>query len=183
MSKLKKDCTPEEWTRYLASQRKHNAAITADPARRQAYRDRAKARYAKRRDERPEEHAAHLKRASVANARPERRAADRARNQTPERKAQSLAKHRHRLYELTPERADALLRLQGHACAVCRRPFEWSRIPHVDHCHLSGLVRGFLCARCNSTEGFLVSVGLTPAQFAERLTAYLTNPPADQVKA
>jgi len=41
----------------------------------------------------------------------------------------------------------ALLSSQGEACAICRRPF--TRTPCVDHCHITGLVRGLLCQTCN----------------------------------
>lgn len=45
----------------------------------------------------------------------------------------------------------ALEARQGHACAICRRP---SRVLCIDHCHVTGRVRGLLCRKCNSALGF-----------------------------
>lgn len=45
----------------------------------------------------------------------------------------------------------ALEARQGHACAICRRP---SRVLCIDHCHVTGRVRGLLCCKCNSALGF-----------------------------
>lgn len=51
-----------------------------------------------------------------------------------------------------------MLSAQGNACAICAMPFTrvneelWKKhpfVPHVDHDHRSGWVRGLLCRRCN----------------------------------
>jgi hypothetical protein len=58
-------------------------------------------------------------------------------------------RERHRAYRrhgLTPDEYYALWRSQGGACAICKR----CDLPlGVDHCHLTGLIRGLLCSKCN----------------------------------
>lgn len=46
--------------------------------------------------------------------------------------------------------------LQGNKCAICRLPAEHApkQKLYVDHCHTTGLVRGMLCAHCNSLLGY-----------------------------
>jgi len=61
-----------------------------------------------------------------------------------------------REYGMTPADYEAMLRRQAHRCGVCRRP-ETKRSSKtgvvyrlaVDHDHVTGLVRGLLCHRCN----------------------------------
>jgi hypothetical protein len=40
-----------------------------------------------------------------------------------------------------------LLEQQNNTCGICYRPF--TRTPRVDHCHVTGFVRGLLCSNCN----------------------------------
>ncbi|MEA2945688.1 MAG: hypothetical protein QOI40_1018 [Alphaproteobacteria bacterium] len=50
-------------------------------------------------------------------------------------------------YGLTMEDYDRMLARQQGACAICKRkPLQ--RLC-VDHCHLTNMVRGLLCRRCN----------------------------------
>jgi hypothetical protein len=58
---------------------------------------------------------------------------------------------RARRYGLSLADYRALQERQGHACAICRRV---TRVLCVDHCHVTGRVRGLLCRRCNSALGF-----------------------------
>jgi hypothetical protein len=46
---------------------------------------------------------------------------------------------------------EAMFERQGGACAICKRT---GVTLCVDHCHLTGEVRGLLCIRCNSAIGF-----------------------------
>lgn len=52
-----------------------------------------------------------------------------------------------RLYGLTQEQYNCLLAQQGNSCAICKVVSE-ARL-QVDHDHITGLVRGLLCGRCN----------------------------------
>ena len=47
---------------------------------------------------------------------------------------------------------ETLLELQGGVCAICSRP---PKIPHCDHDHKTGAVRGTLCSGCNLLLGVI----------------------------
>lgn len=59
-------------------------------------------------------------------------------------------------FGLTADQYDDMLKQQNNCCAVCRRNLDSScreLIPHVDHCHKTGVVRGLLCTTCNAGLG------------------------------
>jgi Recombination endonuclease VII len=58
-----------------------------------------------------------------------------------------------RRYGITPAEYDALLEKQGGACAICRKRSKGRLC--VDHCHVTGMVRGLLCNECNGALGYL----------------------------
>src|SRR5262245_12914083 len=58
-----------------------------------------------------------------------------------------------RRYGLSAAEYEALLAEQGGACAICRKRSE-ERLC-VDHCHLTGTIRGLLCRKCNTALGYL----------------------------
>lgn len=58
-----------------------------------------------------------------------------------------------RMYGLNEKAYLSLLEVQGNACAICQG--EFSKTPHVDHCHKTNQVRGLLCQRCNTAIGLL----------------------------
>ena len=58
---------------------------------------------------------------------------------------------RARRYGLSLADYRALQARQGNACAICRKP---ARVLCIDHCHITGRVRGLLCPKCNSALGF-----------------------------
>src|SRR5262249_52903505 len=77
---------------------------------------------------------------------PEFRERMRARGRGEPRRKSLLAQ-----YGLTPADYAAMLKRQGGRCAICReRPGH--RL-YVDHCHVTGRVRGLLCIRCNFAVG------------------------------
>lgn len=72
-------------------------------------------------------------------------------------------------YGITSDHYDAILERQGGACALCQKPAgrsnRWGTLS-VDHCHETGLIRGLLCAACNSALGML---GDTPERLQRAL--------------
>ncbi len=46
-----------------------------------------------------------------------------------------------------------MLALQGGVCAICSKKPKRGFLC-VDHCHRTGMIRGLLCAKCNSGLGF-----------------------------
>lgn len=57
-----------------------------------------------------------------------------------------------RKYGLTPDEFADMLADQGGTCGICLQPPD-ERGLVVDHCHLTGHVRGLLCNNCNSLLG------------------------------
>jgi hypothetical protein len=53
-----------------------------------------------------------------------------------------------RRYEIGPDEYSHTRGDQDDACAICGAPFSVTT-PHIDHCHESGRIRGFLCSACN----------------------------------
>lgn len=73
---------------------------------------------------------------------------------------------------LIPDDYDRMLDEQGHCCAICRaeKPGQQANSSWaVDHCHVTGKVRGLLCHACNMALGLL---GDSP-QRLEVAAAYL----------
>ena len=97
-------------------------------------------------------------------------------NYSPEAWARQLAHKRVYRYGLGAEFYDTLLRMQEGKCAICAANLVSARPrqKHIDHCHVSGLVRGIVCAKCNTTLGRFND---NPVLFA-KAAEYLTNPPA-----
>lgn len=62
--------------------------------------------------------------------------------------------------KLSIEKYSEMVRLQNNLCKICKQPE--TKIDHrtkilcrlcVDHCHVTGKIRGLLCARCNIALG------------------------------
>jgi recombination endonuclease VII len=85
-------------------------------------------------------------------------------------------------YGLTPERHAEMFAAQKGLCAICDAPEESRdanrrvRALCVDHDHVTGQVRGLLCARCNSVLGFIENERLMTAA-----TAYLRRTAQEEV--
>lgn len=58
-------------------------------------------------------------------------------------------------FGLEPQRYEDLLAAQGGGCAICRNKCSTHRRLSVDHDHLTGEIRGLLCASCNRGIGLL----------------------------
>lgn len=88
---------------------------------------------------------------SRIDARPEKRATDRARYHA------DAGQHwrdvfLQRKYGVTPATYKAMLRKQHRRCAICEGT-AGKRRWHVDHTHSTGKVRGLLCGKCNIMLG------------------------------
>lgn len=59
-----------------------------------------------------------------------------------------------RAYGITIEQYNKLLVEQGGVCAICKRECPTGRALAVDHNHVSGLIRGLLCANHNRMLGY-----------------------------
>jgi len=61
-----------------------------------------------------------------------------------------------RAYGISLEEYNALLLVQGGVCAICRSATKGTKSGKalfVDHCHITGKVRGLLCNACNTVLG------------------------------
>ena len=73
-----------------------------------------------------------------------------------ENKDRILDEHRFRSYGVTKEQYEEMLEDQDGKCAICKREelarayiTKKVRALAVDHCHVTGYVRGLLCRACN----------------------------------
>lgn len=100
-------------------------------------------------------------------------------NHSPETLAKkslySRAKHLGKKYGLTPETWQDMFDAQSGVCKLCKIPGRTGKHGKlsVDHCHVTGRVRGLLCTPCNISIGML---GETPEQW-ERVWKYLRCEP------
>lgn len=158
MTKLKADCTVEEWSAIRVRARGYDSKQRQKPERKK-YMQRYLHAYTKT---------------------PAYRAWDNSRYGRDARKKQTTSAFRQRTYGLSEGQFTTLLAFQDCKCAVCGRPFSHANRftkEVVDHCHAGAQVRGLLCAACNLAEGYIKKTGLSPASFGEKLAAYLDNPP------
>jgi len=70
-----------------------------------------------------------------------------------ENKPEARRAYLKRCFGISPAEYDALLAKQNGACAICRRRSK--RRLCVDHCHVTGRIRGLLCHFCNLALGYL----------------------------
>jgi hypothetical protein len=96
---------------------------------------------------------------------------------TPEARSRWNRAYKLKLMGLTPERFAQMLKAQGYACAMCRRPFEKDQRICIDHDHsccppklpsrcCGKCVRGLLCLTCNVALGYIET-------YSELAMAYL----------
>ena len=62
-------------------------------------------------------------------------------------------KLRVKVYGLTTADFKNMLLKQNNKCLICDNNLIPGRLTHIDHCHLSGKVRGILCRGCNVGMG------------------------------
>ena len=146
----------------------------------------------------PEKNARINARRRELNNRPERKqeilAMQRARlaRETPEAREERLAKmriygrsnkpnRRAAKYGMTPEQIERLTFLQDGKCAICGTDSPGGRYDQwaVDHCHVTGSVRGLLCTACNAGLGQFKDDAL----LLQKAIRYLNGGNADLVGA
>lgn len=73
----------------------------------------------------------------------------------PENKRYQREKFDKHRYNLLPDQKQLIMEKQNGCCAICGYKFgQKAGDMHVDHCHTSGDVRGFLCDLCNRGLGY-----------------------------
>ena len=70
---------------------------------------------------------------------------------TEVRQQLSFANHLKGTYGITPQEHDELMARANNSCEICGKHQSKERKKlNVDHCHVTGKIRGILCTRCNS---------------------------------
>ena len=92
-----------------------------------------------------------------------------------ENKDSILSNKRLKKYGISAEQWDALFASQNYCCAVCSSasPNTSRQTWHTDHCHVTGEVRGILCAPCNVGLGRFKD----DVDVLNNAIAYLKSPP------
>lgn len=57
-------------------------------------------------------------------------------------------------YGITLEKFNKMMLEQNNCCAICKKAYKEKSLC-VDHCHVTGKVRGLLCNKCNKALGLL----------------------------
>lgn len=73
-------------------------------------------------------------------------------------------------YGITIDEFNEMLEEQNNMCAACGDDF-FDIVPHVDHCHTSGKIRGLVCPACNKAMGLVGD----NADILEKLALYLRS--------
>ena len=75
-------------------------------------------------------------------------------------------------YGITLEEYNARLLKQDNKCAICGGINRSGKRLAVDHCHVTGRVRGLLCSNCNNGLGLFQD----NSEFLNKAAAYLKYP-------
>jgi hypothetical protein len=69
----------------------------------------------------------------------------------------TMRNHRKRIYNISPEDLNLLIKNQGNKCGICKKEFIGKKpyVPYIDHSHKTGKIRGLLCGKCNFAIGML----------------------------
>jgi hypothetical protein len=70
-----------------------------------------------------------------------------------ENKPSEQERHLKRKYGIDLNGYKKLLQTQEGLCAICKPPEPATKKFDVDHCHVTGVVRGLLCTSCNRMLG------------------------------
>ena len=70
------------------------------------------------------------------------------------RKSYSRLKRIEKIYNLTKDDYENILKKQNNHCAICEIDLH-EKNTHIDHCHSKNIVRGLLCSKCNQAIGLL----------------------------
>lgn len=71
--------------------------------------------------------------------------------QTKKRKNAAKWARIKKIYRMTQDDVVKMLNKQKSLCAICKDSIN--EFYHIDHCHISGIVRGLLCSKCNQGIG------------------------------
>lgn len=83
------------------------------------------------------------------------------------------------LYGITLEEYNIILTDQNNLCKICNRHrSEFKKSLFVDHCHITGKIRGLLCGACNMAIGLLKDNPLIAKQAMEYLNEQMPNTPS-----
>ena len=85
-----------------------------------------------------------------------------------------------RTYGITADEYRALFLAQGGRCFICQRRTHTKRLA-VDHDHVTGEVRGLLCADGDRGCNHAILGNIRDLDMAKRIVTYLENPPARKV--
>jgi hypothetical protein len=103
-------------------------------------------------------------------------ALNKARQQTPEYKTWDAAKYRARREALAS-------RPRPDLCEACGRPPNGMGALHLDHCHSTGVFRGWLCHSCNLSLGAVADDPVTLRKLADYLDRFPRPPGEYQPKS
>ena len=94
----------------------------------------------------------------------------------------AYSSHLQATYGITYADYKAMWDWQGGRCYICRRQPKAKRLA-VDHDHVTGEVRGLLCADSDRGCNHAILGNITSLEMAERIVEYLRNPPLKMVRA
>jgi len=57
-------------------------------------------------------------------------------------------------YGITSKEYDQLIKSQNYSCKICSADISGKGKSQIDHCHITGRIRGILCRDCNLGLGF-----------------------------
>lgn len=82
-----------------------------------------------------------------------------------------------RRYGITIDQRDQMIKSQNGACAICEKKLGGKIMPHIDHCHETGVIRGVLCFTCNKSLGMFGD----KVSGLQRAIDYLNNPRTNHI--